>query len=337
MILVTGGTGLVGSHLLFELTKSDQNIRALYRRTETIEKVKKVFSYYSDQIDFQFKKIEWIQGDLNDIPKLEEAFKDITHVYHCAALISFAPNDYNQLKKINTEGTANIVNLCITHSIQKLCYVSSVATVGFDPLKISEETIWKSEEIQNVYALTKHAAEMEVWRGIQEGISSVIVNPGVVLGPGFFNSGSGLLFKIIYKGLNYKTEGVTGYVDVKDVVRSMLRLMNGTSTNERYILVGKTLSFSEFTSQISKELGVKAPQKTAKRWMLSIAWRFDWLNHKIIGKKRKLTKNMCRTLDTKNYYSSDKFLKLEKDYIFTSMSKTISEVSQIFLKDLKHS
>ena len=167
MILVTGGTGLVGSHLLFELTKSDQNIRALYRRTETIEKVKKVFSYYSDQIDFQFKKIEWIQGDLNDIPKLEEAFKDITHVYHCAALISFAPNDYNQLKKINTEGTANIVNLCITHSIQKLCYVSSVATVGFDPLKISEETIWKSEEIQNVYALTKHAAEMEVWRGIQ--------------------------------------------------------------------------------------------------------------------------------------------------------------------------
>jgi len=103
------------------------------------------------------------------------------------------------------------------------------------------------------------------------------------------------------------------------------------------VAVGKTLSFSEFTSQISKELGVKAPQKTAKRWMLSIAWRFDWLNHKIIGKKRKLTKNMCRTLDTKNYYSSDKFLKLEKDYMFTSMSKTISEVSQIFLKDLKHS
>jgi len=335
MILVTGGTGLVGSHLLFELTKEDQNIRALYRRTETIEKVKKVFSYYSDKTDTQFKKIEWVQGDLNDVPKLEKAFKDITHVYHCAALISFAPNDYDQLKKINTEGTANIVNLCISHSIQKLCYVSSVATMGFDPIKITEETTWKPEEKQNVYALTKHAAEMEVWRGIQEGVSSVIVNPGVVLGPGFFSSGSGLLFKIIYKGLNYKTEGITGYVDVNDVVKSMLLLMNGKHANERYILIGGTLSFAEFSTQISNELGVKAPQKIAKRWVLSIAWRLDWLNYKIIGKKRKLTKNMCRTLNTKNYYSSSKFLKQEKGFKFTPISKTISELSQFFLKDVK--
>ena len=335
MILVTGGTGLVGSHLLFELTKSYQNIRALYRRSDTIEKVKKIFSYYTNKPENQFKKIQWFQANLNDVPRLNEAFKGITHVYHSAALISFAPDDYAKLKKTNTEGTANIVNLCISHSIKKLCYVSSVATMGFDPVKICEKTTWKSEEIKNVYAISKYDAEMEVWRGIQEGVSSIIVNPGVILGPGFFNSGSGLLFKIINKGLNYKTEGITGYVDVNDVVKSMQLLMNGKHTNERYILVGETLSFAEFTSQISNALDVKAPKIIAKKWMLSIAWRLDWLNNKVLGKKRKLTKNMCKTLNSKNFYCSNKFLNCEKQFNFRPISKTISEVSQIFLEDLK--
>jgi nucleoside-diphosphate-sugar epimerase len=335
MILVTGGTGLVGSHLLFDLTKNDHNIRALYRSTDTINKVRKVFSYYTDMIETQFKKIEWIKADLNDLPKLEGAFRGITKVFHCAALISFAPNDYNQLKKINTEGTANIVNLCISYSIQKLCYVSSVATMGFDPHKICEETPWRSEEIKNVYALTKYAAEKEVWRGIQEGVPSVIVNPGVILGPGYFNSGSGLLFKIINKGLKYKTNGITGYVDVKDLVKSMLLLINEKHLNERYIIVGKTLSFSELTSKISKVLGVKAPSKFIKKWMLSLAWRLDWIKHKVLGKKRKLTKNICKTLNSKNYYSSEKFLKLEKGFDFKPISQTISEVGNLFLKEEK--
>ena len=335
MILVTGGTGLVGSHLLFELTKADQNIRALYRRTETIEKVKTIFSYYSNNIDTQFKKIEWVQADLNDVPKLNAAFEGISHVYHCAALISFAPNDYAQLNKTNTEGTANIVNLCISHSIQKLCYVSSVTTMGVDPHKITEETTWKSEDIKNVYAITKHNAEMEVWRGIQEGVSSVIVNPGVILGAGFFNSGSGLLFKIVHKGLRYKTEGITGYIGVNDVVKSMVLLMNSDHTNERYILVSDTLTFGDFTKLLSNELGVKPPQKTAKNWMLSFAWRLDWLASIVTGKRRQLTKNMCRTLNNKNHYSSEKFLNAEKQFKFTAISKTISEVSHIYLKDVE--
>ena len=337
MILVTGGTGLVGSHLLFELTKADQNIRALYRRTESIEKVKTIFSYYSNNIDTQFKKIEWVQADLNDVPRLNAAFEDVSHVYHCAALISFAPKDFTHLNKTNTEGTANIVNLCIIHSIQKLCYVSSVATMGVDPHKITEETTWKSEDIQNVYAITKHNAEMEVWRGIQEGVPSVIVNPGVILGAGFFNSGSGLLFKVIHKGLRYKTEGVTGYVGVNDVVKSMVLLMNSNHTNERYILVSDTLTFGDFTKTLSNALGVKPPKKTAKNWMLSMAWRLDWLAYIIIGKKRLLTRNMCRTLNSKNYYSSEKFLNAEKKFKFTPISKTISEVSQIYLKEVRAS
>ena len=333
MILVTGGTGLVGSHLLYKLTNSHQKIRAIYRRIETLEKVKKLFSYYTDNMEAPFEKIEWIKADLNDVAALSEAFDGITYVYHCAALISFNPNAYESLKKTNIEGTANIVNLCISHSVKKLCYVSSVATMGYDPIKITENTIWNAGDIQNVYAITKYTAEREVWRGTQEGVPSVIVNPAVVLGPGFFNCGSGLIFKAIYKGLRFTTEGVTGYVNVNDVVKSMELLMNGDYKNERYILVGESLSFKKLSELISDSLRVQAPKTIAKDWMLSIAWRLDWLAHLLMGRKRRLTKNLCKTLNNKNHYSSEKFLKTENNFKFTSISKTIAEICQAFLQE----
>ena len=333
MILVTGGTGLVGSHLLFELTKSQQKIRALYRSQKTVDKVKQIFAYYTDSVDAQFDRIEWIQSDLNDLPKLAEAFKGVTHVYHCAALISFDPNDYYKLRETNISGTANIVNLSVINGIQKLCYVSSVATMGYDPVKITEETTWNPEDQQSVYAITKYEAEMEVWRGIQEGVPSVIVNPGVILGPGFFRSGSGGLFKRVYKGLRYVTEGVSGYVGVTDVIKGMVSLMNGDRKNERYIMVAENLSFLDFTTLISNAFKLAPPKKIARKWMLSFAWRLDWLKHKLRGKKRLLTKNLSKTLRTKSYYCSDKFLEAETAFKFSPISTVVSEVCQIFSKD----
>ena len=333
MILVTGGTGLVGSHLLFELTKSHQKIRAIYRTKKTVEKVKTVFGYYTNNIDEYFNRIEWLEADLNDIPKLTEAFKDVTHVYHSAALISFDPNDYYKLRETNISGTANIVNLSIINSIQKLCYVSSVATMGYDSVKISEETAWNSEDSQSVYAITKYEAEMEVWRGIQEGVPSVIVNPGVILGPGFFRTGSGGLFKRVHKGLNYVTKGVAGYVGVEDVIKSMVLLMNNDCTNERYIIVAENLSFLDFTTLISNAFKLTPPKKIASKWMLSFAWRLDWLKHKLTGKKRRLTKNLSKTLITKSHYSSDKILMTKAGLKFKPISKVVSEVCQVFLKE----
>jgi len=334
MILVTGGTGLVGSHLLFELSKSQQKIRAMYRHEQTIEKVKTIFSYYTDLADNQFDRIEWLEADLEDLPKLATAFEGVTYVYHCAALISFDPNDYYRLRKTNVVGTANIVNLCVINSIQKLCYVSSVATLGFDPVKITEKTTWNLEDSQSVYAMTKHEAEMEVWRGIQEGVPSVIVNPGVILGPGFFNSGSGILFKRIHKGLNYYTSGVSGYVDVKDVVKSMVSLMSSSHENERYILVAENLSFLEFTTLIANALKLSPPKKAVGSLALSFAWRLDWLKHQLTAKKRQLTKNLCKTLINKSYYDSDKILQTDNTFKFKPISAVVSEVCQIFLKNL---
>ena len=334
MILVTGGTGLVGSHLLFELSKYQQNIRAIYRTKKTIEKVKTVFSYYTDSVATHFDRIEWVEADLNDIPNLSEAFEGIKEVYHCAALISFNPSDYHKLREINISGTANIVNLCIINGIQKLCYVSSVATMGYNPKKITEETAWNSEDSKSVYAITKYEAEMEVWRGIQEGVPSVIVNPGVILGPGFFESGSGGLFKRVHNGLRYATHGVAGYVGVVDVIKSMVLLMNSDCKNERYIIVAENLSSLDFTTLISNAFNLVPPKKIARQWMLAFAWRLDWLKHKITGRKRRLTKNLSKTLRTKSYYSSSKFLETIPNFEFTPISRVVSEVCQVFLKEV---
>ena len=193
MILVTGGTGLVGAHLLCKLTDGNEPIRAIYRKENKLNKVKKVFSYYCEDVEERFNKIEWVVCDLTDIAFLDKIFKDITQVYHCAAFISFDPAHYKGLMKSNQEGTANVVNQCIHHNIDKLCYVSSIATIG-TPIKqkqATEETEFNTTNA-NVYALTKHAAESEVWRGSQEGLDVVIVNPGVILGPGFWYKGSGI-------------------------------------------------------------------------------------------------------------------------------------------------
>jgi len=164
MILVTGSTGLVGAHLLYALTKDNISIRALYRTQEKIERVKHVFSYYTNSVDSQFSKIEWVKGDINDLSSLEIAFKNVTHVYHCAALVSFNPDDYYKLRKVNIEGTANIVNLCIDHKITKLCYVSSIAALGSEihTNMVTEDSEWNPEESHNVYAITKYGAELEV-------------------------------------------------------------------------------------------------------------------------------------------------------------------------------
>ena len=197
MILVTGGTGLVGSHLLYELTLKNEFVRAIYRNEKKLSVVKKIFSYYTKTPDLLFNKIQWIQADLLDVTLLIEAFKDVRWVYHCAAFVSLEPNKYLKLRKTNIEGTANIVNLCLSNGIEKLCYVSSVAALGkpLNNLEIDENSLWNPEAPNSLYGITKYGAEMEVWRGTQEGLNAVIVNPGVILGPGIWNDGSGQIFK----------------------------------------------------------------------------------------------------------------------------------------------
>lgn len=338
MILVTGGTGLVGSHLLYNLIKNGNKVKAIYRRKHKLESVKKVFSYYTQDFEALFDKIQWVEADLNDIPALEIAFKDVEYVYHSAAFVSFEPNKYHLLRKINIQGTANIVNLSISNQVKKLCYVSSIAAIGNlpDPEQLShEDTFWNPEDDHSVYAITKYGAEIEVWRGSQEGLDTVIVNPGVILGPGYWRSGSsGSIIPLVYKGLTYYTNGVSSYVDIWDVINVMVQLMNSDIKNERYILISEHLSFNDFQIMAAKALNVKPAKKEASTLMLEIAWRLDWLNHKLRGKRRRLSKQMAKTIRSKRYYDSSK-IKKALHFEFTPIDESISRVCELFLKDSK--
>jgi len=338
MILVTGGTGLVGSHLLYRLITDGKTVRAIYRRPHKLETVKKVFSYYSDNFKTLYNKIEWVKADLNDVPALEKAFKNVSYVYHCAAFVSFEPDKYHLLRRINIYGTSNIVNLCISNNVKKLCYVSSVAAIG-NPQNSEqtsdEETYWNPEEDHSVYAITKYGAEIEVWRGTQEGLDAVIVNPGVILGPGHWKSGgSGSLVRLIYKGVPYYTTGVSSYVDIWDVIDVMTQLMNSNIKNERYILASEHLSFNDFQTRVAKALNVEPAKKEANKLMLEIAWRLDWLNHKLRGKRRKLSKQMAKTVRLKRYYDTSK-IKQALNFEFTPIDESISKISSFFIEDLK--
>lgn len=336
MILVTGSTGLVGAHLLYHLTKHNTPVRALYRTKAKINTVKHVFSYFTDTVESQFSKIEWVQGDINDLPSLETAFKDITYVYHCAALVSFNPDDYYKLRNVNIKGTANIVNLCIDFNIKKLCYVSSIAAID-DELGsslIRETNEWNPEAPHNVYAITKHGAELEVWRGIQEGVDAVIVNPGIIIGGGYWRRSSGSLFKRVYKGINHFTKGSSGYIDIHDVVLIMQELMQSSFKNERYILVTENLSFKDFLTQVAAALKVPQPEKEASEFLLQIAWRLDWLRYQFKKNYRKLTKETVRSLSSSSTYDTQKIKKALPDFKFTPIDASIESTAQLFAKDL---
>lgn len=333
MILITGGTGLVGSHLLYFLLDDGQEVRAIYRKDSNLEAVKHVFSYYTSTPEKYFNQIDWVEADLNDIPALSSAFKEVDIVYHAAAYVSFDPRDFQKLKKINIEGTANIVNLCLHHKIKKLCHLSSIATMsktGVD--KIDEEMFWNPDEDNNVYAISKYGAEMEVWRGTQEGLDAIVLNPGVILGSGFWNKGTGVIFSKLSKGISYFTNGVMGFVDVIDVVQSAILLMESSVKNERFILVSENESYKNLLSSIAKKFGKKPPNKELKGWMLSIGQKLNFLKSFLTGKKQLLFKSTAKSILIQRKYNNKKLI-ASLNYTFTPLDKTLKVIVENYKKD----
>ena len=333
MVLVTGGTGLVGSHLLLHLMQKQVPTRALYRSRDTLAKVRQVFGYYTGNASALFEKIEWIQGDILDIPSLEEAFYGISKVYHCAAYISFDPSEFNTLEKINKEGTANVVNLCIDRKVKKLCHVSTIGAIGknVNQNTVDEESAWSFQNT-NPYAITKYLAEMEVWRGAQEGLSMVIVNPGVILGPGFWDTGSGTFFKTAAKEYNYYPPGGSGFIGVTDVVSIMVQLMESDIEGERFITVAENLSYKEALQTLAIAMDKKPPQKMLKIWQLQVFRFFDWLKNILMGGGRTVTKNTIYGLKNPVQFSTDK-LKKALGFKFEPLQKTIKFCADLFIEE----
>lgn len=333
MILVTGGTGLLGSHLLLELARTGKKTRALKRKGSNLDRVRKVFSYYDANPDELLKNIEWFEGDLLDFGSVEDALDGILEIYHAGAVVSFFPSDHKAMLKVNIDGTANLINLSLDKKIEKFCYVSSVATLGRadnDGLT-DESTYWKNSKKNSQYAISKYGAEREVWRGMEEGLNALIVNPSVILGPGFWNDNSGL-FRLVWQGLKYYTRGVNGYVDVRDVVTAMITLMDQNTFGERFVVSAENLSYQQLFSMMAKHLGKPAPSVNVPPALSHIAWRVEAVRSFLLRTRPEVTREMAVTASQKYCFSNEK-LKNSIGFRFIPIGDSIREISELFLED----
>lgn len=315
MILVTGASGFLGAELIHQLTAQGIKLKALKRKQSVIPDIIK-----------DNKLIEWVIADINDLSDLEDAFEDVDQVYHCAALVSFNPKDKAKLLKINIEGTSNIVNLCQELNV-RLLHVSSVAALGNAKkgALITEKDFWEYDVKAHTYAISKYEGEMEVWRGISEGLDAVIVNPSVIIGKDAGFEGSGAIFKLVKDGLSYYTRGATGIVDVTDVAKCMIALMNSNETAERFTISSENYHYKQFFGEIAAGYGVKAPSKEAKPWMLSIAWRVAKLGSLFTGKPASLTSDAARSSLNESLYSNEK-IKKTIGINFKPLKQSIEEI-----------
>lgn len=337
MIFVTGGTGLIGSHLLFELAKRGHRIRALKRKTSNIQLVRKIFDYYSDNADELLSGIGWHEGDILNKGSLEKAFKDVHQVYHCAAVVSFDPNEDEYILKANTGNTRNIVELCLEHKVSKLCHLSSVAALGrkidSDEVFIDENTPWEDSENISAYVRSKYLSEQEVWKGIENGLNAVIVNPAIVLGPGDWNRSSSKLFYTVWKGLRFYTAGSNSFVDVRDVCKAMIDLMESNISGERFVITSENLPFRKLFNMVADHLSKKRPSIKTTKLMGEIAWRVSKLISWITGKPPLITRSTTIAGQKRIFFSNDKIRK-QLNFEFIPVEQSVKNTCRLLLKEL---
>ncbi len=338
MIFLTGGTGMLGAHLLLDLTRSGAKVRALKRKNSDLTTVKKIFSWYSKESDRLFQQIEWIEGELTDKTSLHEGMAGIDTIIHAAAKVSFDPRDRYIMLSDNAEGTANLVDLALELKIPRFCHVSSIATLGDQDsgVPVNEDFSWKNDKQRSVYAESKFLAEMEVWRGVQEGLSCVIVNPSIILGPGRWGSGSPLLFQTVWNGLRFYTIGSNGFVDVRDVSRAIIALIQSKEwdslKNQRYVLSAENHPYREIFDRIAVALNRPKATIRANRFLLQLAWRLSRLGSLLTGKEQALTKDTVRSSIKRSAYDGSKITRMT-DFSYTPIETTIQDIGKIFVKE----
>lgn len=321
MILVTGANGLVGSYLCRFLVNQGKQVRAIKRSEGNLRLVADIAN-----------KIEWVDGDVNDIGSLDDAMQGVEQIYHCAAVISYVGKNANHLMQVNVEGTANVVNLALDNNIKKLVHISSIAALGRTGKKdevVTEATPWDRKNLTSDYSISKFLAEREVWRAMAEGLNAVIVNPSIIVGAGNWDSGSCKLFTTIYNGFKYYTNGVTGYVDVRDVVQICYRLMESEITGERFILNAENVSYQQFLGDIAKNLKVQGPTVLAGKTLSGLAWRAEWIKSLFNGKEPSVTKQTA-TIANKKVFFDNKKIRETLNYEFIPVAKSIADAAKSF-------
>jgi dihydroflavonol-4-reductase len=297
-VFVTGGSGLIGSYLIPALVAQGHHVRALYR------------GQVPAMVDAD--QVEWVEGDILDVALLRKALQGVGYVFHSAGLVSYAPQDAELLQQVNVEGTANIVDACLeTEELIKLCHVSSIAAVGRSKgvAVLNENSKWSAGEKQSAYAESKHFGELEVWRGVAEGLQAVIVNPSVVLGPADWNRSSTRLFKYVYQERAFYTGGSANFVDVRDVVEAMLRLTFSEISGERFILNAGQLTYKEFFEEAASCFGKKAPSFKVSPALAEVVWRLEHARAWLTGGRPLITKDTARVSAKSHLFDNQKVRK----------------------------
>lgn len=332
MNLVTGATGIVGSHVVLALLQNGREVIACKQKGSDTKKVKDLFLYYSPANATLFEKIKWVDIDICDIFSIEEVLEGVSNVYHCAGFVSFNSKDRKKLRDINETGTRNTVDACLHKGVKALCHVSTIGTINNldHPFTLNEAVFWKTSGKESDYAISKYNAEREVWRGMEEGLNAVIVNPGVILAPGFWGQSSSRLFDASYKGNKFYTNGMSAYIAATDVARVMTELVSEKKFGERYILVENNYTFHNILSHMQSNFKKPVPAINASGTLLKIARVLEGIVTFFTGKERKITKALVNAAFNKQLFSNEKIKKtLGTEFIPTHL--VIEQICSYYL------
>jgi nucleoside-diphosphate-sugar epimerase len=323
IVLVTGASGFVGSHLTRYLSGKGEQVKALYNSRQPSEDMKAL------------PGVTWHRCDLLDIYDIEEVMQDVTEVYHCAAIVSFHGRDKEKLKHFNVEGTANVVNEALERGVRKMVYVSSIASLGRskEGAEITEEEQWEESRYNSVYAESKHAAELEIWRGQGEGLNAAIINPGIIIGEGDWDNGSAALVKVVHSEFPYYTHGINAWVDVQDVARAMYMLMKSEISGERFILSAGNFSYKEMFTMMAEAMGKKPPHKPAGKLMSAIVWRLSALKSMLTGKPATITKETAMVAQRKALYNNTKLTSILPQFSYTPIRQSVERIARAYLNE----
>ena len=334
MVLVTGATGILGRVIVLELLKRGKSVRATKRKDSNLNEVKDSFRFYGENPDEVFQKIEWVEVDFEDLESLKNALDGIEEVYHCAAKVSFHPKDKKQLYQTNISGTKQLLYACENAEVKKFLFVSSIAVLdGLNENgELDETSDFNPKVDHSSYAISKHFSEMEVWRASAEGLQTVVVNPGLIIGSGNWNSSSGTLFKELGEP-SFTFSGGTSYVDVRDVAKISVELMEQNVFGERFILISENKKYQQVANFIKQKLG-KPAVKIVPNGLLQIGVFLNALFGWMILSLRMANKTNVKSVTEFNKISNQK-IKERLQYEFIPVEESLSFHLENYLSERK--
>ena len=331
MWLITGGTGIVGAHLVAEGLARGERLRLLVREGSDRRGLERVLRHYRPDDADALDQLEFIEGDVTDVIGLAEAMEGVRQVYHAAAIVSFDPRDTGRMQEVNITGTANVVNAALSHGVDRLCHVSSIGALGHATgTPIDERTPWNADERHSAYAVSKYEAELEVQRGVAEGLDAVIANPCLIIGPGAGGRSSMTLVERVRRGTRFYPPGSTAVVDARDVAKACMDLMQREGKGERYLLSGENVTYQKLFTLLAEAFGNTPPHVRVRSSWLALAWRLERLRTLFAGGHPLVTRDTVRTSLMQRSFSNEK-VRAKLGMEFRSAQEMTQNVAEFLL------